>query len=333
MGRFVPGNPPGIDRLIEDAISSIASELSSLRIPRLAGVVLGGGFGRGEGGVFESGALSNDLDFYVVTEKGVGEAEIDAIGAALKPVSEKWSAELGVDVDFCRAKTPWRLKHDEERLMVQELVHGYVDVFGRPGEELFAHVRRLEPSQLPWSEAVRLLMNRGAGLLLAAEKTAELERSNRSGSADTQALETFINRNINKCVLGAGDARLIAEGRYEWKIGERTAALGDAMYSRAVEWKLHPTGGCVCTWETARDAWLDAFDRIAKARPVSGPEYAKIRPSLRHALRWVVRRRTLGDWRTLGRMPECRVVQAMRGVIAQRAPFPAALRKDWMIFN
>lgn len=353
MGRFVPGNAPAIDRLIEDAIAKIGSAIASLRIPRLAGVVLGGGYGRGEGGIIEvssseasnskpetqNSKLSNDLDFYVVTEEGASEAEIDRIGEMLEPVSWEWTAKLGVDVDFCRAKTPWRLKHDEERLMVQELVHGYVDVCGKKGDELFAGVARREPSQLPWNEAARLLVNRGAGLLLAKEglqfgvcslqsekggkKPGDAEEQTESDKK--QALGNFINRNINKCVLGAGDARLIAEGRYQWKVEERAKALGDALYSKAVQWKLHPAASAVCDWEDARKAWLDAYGAINAAHRPSR--------SLYHAARWLARRRTLGALSTFGLDPEVRIMRSLRNTIERRAQFSPALKKDWIVFN
>ena len=360
MGRYAAGNAPEIDRLVEDAIAKIASEIAALHIPRLAGVVLGGGYGRGEGGVYESEIvelcncgnshlhceisdgdakfhnenstipqfhnstiqnLSNDLDFYVVTEEGASEADIEKIGEMLAPIAEKWTAKLGVDVDFCRAKTPWRLKHDEERLMIQELVNGYVDVCGKKGAELFAHVRRLEPSELPWSEAVRLLMNRGVGLLLAAEAAVSPETAN----CKLQTANSFIVRNINKCVLGAGDARLIATGRYAWKVEDRAKALGDALYSKAVEWKLRPKAEPVCDWETAREAWLAAYREIsALQRP---------RRAIYHAARWLVRRRSIGDLRTIGFDPVVRIARSLKTAIEGRRPFPPSLKKDWYVFN
>ena len=48
--------------------------------------------------------LSNDLDFYVVAEYGSSGADLAAIAAALRPVSKKWTARLGVDVDFSPPK-------------------------------------------------------------------------------------------------------------------------------------------------------------------------------------------------------------------------------------
>ena len=53
MGRHVSGDVPELDRLVDDACAEMGREIDSLSIPRLAGVVLGGGSGRGEGGVRE----------------------------------------------------------------------------------------------------------------------------------------------------------------------------------------------------------------------------------------------------------------------------------------
>ena len=168
MGVYVAGDAPAMDRRVSEAIKAIGGEIDSLRVPRLQGVVLGGGYGRGEGGVI-GGALSNDLDFFAVTEEGASAAEIDAIVAALEPVSRRWTERLGVDVDFT-VRTPWRLRHDQVRVMIQELIHGYFDVAGRKGAEMFKGIEVRPPSAFPWSEAVRLLVNRGVGLLLAHEQ-------------------------------------------------------------------------------------------------------------------------------------------------------------------
>ena len=396
---------PAADRLVDDAIRAIGAEIDALAIPRLLGVVLGGGYARGEGGVIlrasrasqvpspksqnplpdgqpatcdlrpatpAEPALSNDLDFYVVAEDGASPADLAAIAAALRPVSEKWTARLGVDVDFSPPKTPWRIRHDEERLMIQELVHGYCDVAGRPGAELaaiaaalrpvsekwtarlgvdvdfsppktpwriahdaerlmiqellhgycdvagkpgaelFAGVARREPSALPAMEAIRLLVNRGAGLLLADESGASPD---------------FVARNVNKAILGCGDARLIAEGRYRWRALDRADALADDLYRNAVQWKFRPRPEPPCDWETARERWLGTVDSVC----ASGGGGR----TLRAAARWLVRRRSLGPapLRTLGLDPLVRILRAMRPLVRDRKPFPASLRRDWEVFN
>ena len=315
------------DRIVEDAIRGVGADVDALRVPRLLGVVLGGGYARGEGGVdFGSepdgrGApvrLSNDLDFYVVAEEGTDADGLARIAEALRPVSEKWTAALGVDVDFSPPKTPWRIRHDQERLMIQELVNGHCDVAGRPGAELFAGVDRRPPEALPAMEAVRLLVNRGVGLLLAA-------------SAVGDETAGFVARNINKVVLGCGDAKLIAGGRYRWKAEDRAAALGDALYSRAVQWKFRPRPDPVCDWETARTIWLETVDSFCSNRARG----ALRRRTLRAAARWLVRRRSLGPapLRTLGLDPLVRILRALVPLVRDRNPLPSPLRRDWETFN
>jgi len=316
MGRHAAGDSPAMDRLVDDAIVGVGREIEALRVPRLRGVVLGGGYGRGEGGVFVgadgSERLSNDLDFYVVADGAATGRDIDAIGAALAPVADRWTRRLGVDVDFCRAKTPWRLRHDQERVMVQELLHGYFDVAGESGESLFAGVERREPSSFPWMEAARLLMNRGVGLMLAREK----------GEGE------FAARNVNKCVLGAGDAVLIARGGYEWKAEDRAAKLCRPLYSAAVGWKFRPKAGAVCDWEAARREWLDAFGEVERAGRGPGT-----RRTAYSALRWLARRRTLGEAATLGLDPVVRVLMGVRRAVEGRAALPPRLVEDWRVFN
>jgi len=316
MGKYVCGDAADMDRLVEETCRAIGAEIAALSIPPLAGVVLGGGYGRGEGGVDETCGrrrLANDLDFYTVTHEGAGAADIAAIAAALAPVSEKWSREIGIDVDFCVPKTPWRIKHDEKRLMIQELVRGYIDVCGAPGHVLFADIERLPAEELPFGEAERLLLNRGAGLLLAKEPGRDAK---------------FVVRNINKAVLGAGDARLIARGGYMWRMAERAAALGESLYARAAEWKARPREEAVCTWEEARACWLAACAEVA-----ASPRAQTGGRTLRNALRWFVRRRTVGPFASFGLEPEKRVLAGIKRAVEERRGFAPALKKDWTVFN
>ena len=312
MGRFVAGECPELDQAVESALRELGGEIERARIPRLAGVVLGGGYGRGEGGALLGGGaprLYNDLDFFAITEDGAPEAEtVAAVGKALEPIAEKWTKQLGVDVDFA-VKTPWRIKHDEDRLMIQELVHGYVDVALAKGEKLFAGVRTLNPNELPWMEAARLLMNRGMGLLLADE------------SKDPG----FVARNLNKCVLGAGDARLIAGGRYAWRAEERADRLGDELYSAAVEWKFRPQVEPVANWERAREAWLEAYDEVSALSDASRSVFS--------ALRWVARRRTVGELSSFALPPEVRVLRRIAAAIRAKGAVTPDLRRDWQVFN
>ena len=52
MGRHVAADFPELDRLVDDACAAIGRDIEALNVPRLMGVVLGGGYGRGEGGAW-----------------------------------------------------------------------------------------------------------------------------------------------------------------------------------------------------------------------------------------------------------------------------------------
>jgi len=348
MGRHVAGECPELEKLVEEAIAGVCSEIAALSVPRLWGVVLGGGYARGEGGARECKVesvkckvegmpvaecrLSNDLDFFAITKEGATDADAAAVAKALEPVSRRWTEKLGIDVDFT-VKTPWRIRHDQERLMIQELVHGYCDVFGAKGEEMFAGVVRREPGELPWMEAARLLMNRGMGLLLAAENLQSVA-DGRHPADDSRLsnVHSFINRNINKCILGAGDAFLISRGLYRWRATERADACEaqgfGGLYRAAVEWKFRPGNGPVCDWETARQEWLDGKTEVIAAVDDSG--YQR---SIRSAARWLLRRRTLGEFATFGMDPVVRVLERVAHLVEARSPVPPDVMRDWEIFN
>ena len=209
------GNPDAenlLDRVLEEMGTALQSSGLS--------VYLGGSYGRGEGGVRQdsrNGILYNDLDFFVFARS----ADKTAAGL-LHEIAKKYEEELRVDVDFSRVMTVKDIRNNAGRLMMQELKRGCRLVCG---EDLLAeYLPELPAEKLPFSEACRLLLNRGMGLRFAEEKIAE-----RSGETD------FILRNINKAILGSGDARLLAEGRYRWRIAERSAEIENS--DLPAEWK------------------------------------------------------------------------------------------------
>lgn len=253
---------------IDAARAGIASDVAALRLPNLAAVVLGGGYGRGEGGVRhapDGDKLYNDLDLFVFTD-GAGRRGRARIADALKPVSEKWEKLLGVAVDFSPAKNLTSLRSVARTLMYQELVRGWKPVWGdaAPGR----WIPEYPPEALPFSEAARLLLNRGMGLLFAGERLA-----GKSEDAD------FIVRNMHKAALGAGDALLLAGKAYRWRGAERLEALREyaertalapdfvASYERAWRYKLEPDPVLPeepwAAWQTNRAFLLEAFRRVA----------------------------------------------------------------------
>ncbi len=325
------------DAAIRLALPEIAAAVRDLALPGFAGLVLGGGYGRGEGGVTADHRLYNDLDFFVLMD--APEAVLPRLAKRLTPVSAAFGARLGLDVDFT-LRTAARLRRDERRLMVQELLHAHVVVAPTDFDlAAWSGTRLHAPSEIPVGEAARLLMNRGMGLEFARRRFAA-----NGGRADG-----FVLRNLNKTVLGAGDARLIVEGRYAWALAEREAALNDAAYARACAFKRRPTDGAAATvspsrrlsakrmlwqgcaalpltWDAAFAVWCAAVDALFVR---CGGELR--RRSVRQLVRWLVRRRTLGPLATLGQDCTVRVLETIRVTLAFGVP--PETERDWEVFN
>ncbi len=304
------------DAAVRAVLPEIAAAVLGAGLRGFAGLVLGGGYGRGEGGVAEGGGLYNDLDFFVLLD--APEPEHPALARRLAPVAAEFGARLGVDVDFT-LRTAARLRLDGRRLMVQELLRGHVPL-APDGFDLAAWCGAplRGADEVPAGEAARLLMNRGMGLELARRRMAEL-----GGRADG-----FVLRNLNKAALGAGDARLVAEGRYAWRLDEREAALGDAAYSRACAFKRRPSAdpAAVASWDEAYAAWAAAADEVFALR---GAELRRRTPY--QLARWVARRRTLGALATLGQDCTVRTLDGIRATLAEGVP--ASVERDWEVFN
>ncbi|MBR2364284.1 MAG: hypothetical protein IKA79_03690 [Lentisphaeria bacterium] len=302
-------------------------------------VVLGGGYGRGDGGVRqdkENGILYNDLDFFVFASNVPARGE-----ELLKDIAEKYEKELKVDMDFSRVMTGRDIKNNERRLMMQELKRGYHLVCG---EDFPAKYLKERPArELPFSEACRLLFNRGMGLLLAGEKIS-------NNSSDTD----FILRNIYKAVLGAVDAILISSGKYYWHIGQRLKFVEDSeypelwkeLYREAVAFKHAPhrkmKEDMVSFWNNVRDFFQSAV--ILSAGDCNFPEgiYRRCRAgkeaSFKNYVKYCIKSRSLPllTWKYYT-VPAAAVL--LSDVFAELENMPEKLEKKsklyrmWRIFN
>lgn len=211
---------------------------------RLEGLLLGGGYGRGEGGVLHTPSGNkpyNDLEFYVFLR---GNRHVNELrfGHALHVLGEILTPQVGIEVEFKIASLR-ELAASPVTMFSSDLVHGHRRLVG--DKSLLKDCRHhLDATQIPLSESTRLLMNRGTGLLLAKEKLEHKEF--------TPADADFVARNIAKAELALGDALLVAHHRYHGSVIERhrriqqlalaEPGLADVVriHARAVEFKLHP---------------------------------------------------------------------------------------------
>ena len=184
---------------------------------QLDAVLLGGGYGRGEGGVLRTPAGDapyNDLESFVFVRGNAVLAE-RTYRQPLHELGERLSPDAGLEVEF-KVITLDKLRRSGPSMFYYDLVLGHRWLVG--DEALLAgceHHR--QASRIPLHEATRLLMNRCSGLLFA------LERLLRKDFTDADA--DFVGRNLAKAQLALGDVRLAAQGQYHWSCRERHARL------------------------------------------------------------------------------------------------------------
>lgn len=194
----------------------------------LDAVVLGGGYGRGEGGVLKTAggeAAYNDLEFYVFVRGPLMLRERQLRGK-LAGLGHKWSEKTGVEFES-KLLTLQKIQEAPVSMFYYDLVVGHRWLFGADGEfKKCDHHRAAH--RIPLEEATRLLMNRSSGLLFSkallekAEFTAE--------DAD------FVRRNISKAQLALGDVVLTAFGRYHSSCRERHRRLEKLEPAAAAPW-------------------------------------------------------------------------------------------------
>ena len=347
--RYTLTSDPDIALILDRFLPAVAEEIDSLRLPKLHSVVLGGGYGRGEGGVRHTpsgGKLYNDLDFFVFADEAAPH-EAQKIDRELKNLSGKWEKQLGIAVDFGPAKNLSALKAVSHTLMFQELLRGWLPVWGQA--DLDQWIEPLDAAKIPYSEAVRLLLNRGMGLLLAGNYLKE----NRD-DAD------FIVRNMNKAYLGGGDALLIAAGKYCWRGPDRVSAFQEyirtanlsgeyaVLYEKAFHWKQEPEvvmpADPAGAWQKCRGFYLDSVALCAGLAPGadSSAVIAGLRRradkerSVKNALRWLLRGKQLRSLQTVFDPPVVSVLEILYTLLKNSegyADLPKRLRFLWSVFN
>lgn len=315
------------DALLANALPRIKAAVETLvarggAARRIVGVALGGGYGRGEGGV-KNGRLCNDVDFYTVVDERTTPEEMQDIADGLETLAHPFSEELGAEVEFSFPKKPSRVWHDRRRVMIQELIRNNVPIVG---VDLSTLAPKLPAEELPAGEAARTLMNRGMGLLFVSAKADGDGRVKPEDAA-------FVLRNVNKAVLGSGDAALIARGEYAWAIRERAARLKSPAYDAAMAEKFSPSlvlpSDVRPMWRAAYGEWKAAFELLFARH---GRELRRRR--LWEAGRWVGRRRTFGRPGTFGMDCTVRVLLCIAEALAAERPMPSpSLVRDWEVFN
>ena len=223
-----------VERRIEDDVATINRALVEELGAGLCGLLLVGGYARGEGSVVErSGRLSpyNDYDLIAVVERGS-----TGLRRRLASFAETWTRKLAISVDIWPIVLSALPRVPPTLFWLDVSLGGVKIVGGDPG--ILKRIKAWVPRQIALEEMGRLLANRAVGLALS-----RLQEDNR----DFQ-----IARHGHKAVIACGDARLLAADRYAGSLAERleelerlrgAPSIGDelvAAYRDAVDFRRRP---------------------------------------------------------------------------------------------
>ena len=227
--RFTLDGDEQLERRLEQTCAAALAGVRAVVPPRrLEALLLGGGYGRGEGGVLSTANGDqpyNDLEFYVLL-RGNGCLDHLRYGERLHRLGRDLTPEAGVEVEF-KVLSRSKLRSSPASMFYYDLVAGHRQLWG-VADWLSDCERRQQAHLLPICEATRLMMNRCSGLLFAGER---LRRESFSAEdAD------FVGRNLAKAQLAFGDALLTVFNQYHWSCRERNRRLAQFVETPDTPW-------------------------------------------------------------------------------------------------
>lgn len=258
-GRFTSHPDLAAETLVQNQLNQIIAKIESC-VGQTEAIVLSGSFGRGEGGVFADagGQLRpvNDYDLLVVDARD--------LSAPLKTLSAELVSELGIDfVDLGWSDGRW--ENLPLTVFNYDLKHGSRVIAGNPA--VLDRIPAFASAEMPIYEAVKLLLNRTAGVLsglrenfLVGEKPAADERR-------------YLTNQIVKALLAIGDWHLLRWGGYDSSYSlrrQRFAALAPgagiaadiaARIDRAYAFKCLPDYAQFCEGQKEITALLPEWER------------------------------------------------------------------------
>lgn len=248
MNRFTRDGSDALENLIGETCEEIGQEVTRI-VPAgsFQALLLGGGYGRGEGGVLatpDGDAPYNDLEFFLLIG-GHPRLNERRYGAAIHALEHRMTEKLGIEVEF-KILSLEKLTSSPTTMFYYDLVCGHRVTVGSP-IVLDSCAHHADATRIPANEATRLMMNRCSGLLFAAERLTLSEPA--------QEDLDFVARNIAKAQLALGDVVLTALGKYHWSciqrhqqlatINEPALPMADllAFHKDGVAFKLRPSPG------------------------------------------------------------------------------------------
>jgi len=246
--RFTVSGSQELENMISYQMDIISNEVQKIfGKNHLAALVLGGGYGKGEGGVCatpEGERTFNDYDFFVITNN-ISLKLKKRYHEKLKELHKTLTEKFGIDVDFAFPVNRSSIKKLPFTQMWGELKPAHIIVYG--DKNILETYPYSDLSVIPLSEAKKLLLNRGYGLVLARNRIENLIMKGISIPDHSEV--DFIARNIFKAAIGIGDSLMMKAGLFHHSYVEREKIFKNIesvdkemkkLYSDAIKFKLAP---------------------------------------------------------------------------------------------
>ncbi len=201
IDRFTMHPDPAAEAVVRSQLKAIVDAVER-RVGQSEAIVLSGSFGRGEGGVFRGpdGRYHpvNDYDLLVVDRRD--------LSAALSGLGDALAKELGIDfVDLGYTDGQWQ--NLPPTVFNFDLKHGSRVIAGNAS--VLDRIPDWPSAELPVYEAVKLLLNRTAGML------SGLRGQFLAGETPAPDLQRYLANQIAKALMALGDWHLLRWGGYD----------------------------------------------------------------------------------------------------------------------
>lgn len=256
--KYFPEEHPALASDLDGYLEWLGKESRSS--PGFRALLLGGGYGRGEGGIWlppdgSAPRLYNDLEFYLFS----GRVEGDRVKEWIHEGERRLQIEIEIKV-----LSPAAFAQARPSMFYYDLLNAHVLVAGDEAWVRALPTYLFDATAIPPVEAARLLVNRGMSLL----------RCLRWSQGEGKLAEGFCDRITSKLKLALADAVLCSQGLYHWSCRERNARLAGvsafpphwpelvSWHGEGVGFKFHPRylerspAGWSPALAALREAWV-----------------------------------------------------------------------------